>query len=139
MTFFQAYKRLDNLCKDLLESDKGVTAYIEEMKQCTTYENRVNGWKEDYNSLVHYRHMRNKIAHEVDFCEEDYCTLKDIEWLEGFYQRILKCTDPLALYEKAKAENAVRIKKHDFIEMFPRENTRKRRGMFSLIRKIFGL
>ena len=32
--FFEEYKKLDNLCKDLFKSDRGVSQYIEEM-ECT--------------------------------------------------------------------------------------------------------
>lgn len=34
MSFMEAYKRLDNLCKDLLSSDKGITEYIRQMDCC---------------------------------------------------------------------------------------------------------
>ena len=31
--FFEEYKKLDNLCKDLLGSNQGVTQYVNEMEQ----------------------------------------------------------------------------------------------------------
>ncbi len=95
MGFLQSYKRLDNLCKDLLSSDKGVTTYIEYLERINQ-----NKFKDDYYKLKHYRYVRNKIVHENNASEENMCTSSDIEWIENFYSRILNRTDPLTLHHK---------------------------------------
>lgn len=100
MSFLQKYKRLDNLCKDVLRSEKGVTSYIEEMELCNSSSFKIPGWKEDYYNLKKYRHIRNRIVHENDVDEAMLCSKKDEMWIEQFYTRILKRNDPLALYAK---------------------------------------
>lgn len=45
--FLQKYKKLDNLCKDLLNSKTGVSSYIESMEQCE-YSRKIAGWEDDY-------------------------------------------------------------------------------------------
>lgn len=99
MRFLQAYKRLDNLCRDT--NGIGINGYIEDMKNCPNGEYKVTGWKDDYFQLKHYRYVRNRIAHENNAEEVDLCTEKDVAWLDAFYQRILTQTDPLALYFQA--------------------------------------
>ncbi len=93
--FLQSYKRLDNLCKDILKSEKGVTTYIEYLERINQ-----NQFKDDYYKLKHYRYVRNKIVHENNASEENMCTSSDIEWIENFYNRILNQTDPLALHQQ---------------------------------------
>lgn len=110
MGFMNSYKRLDNLCRDM--NGVGVTSYIEDMEHKLNGSYYVNGWQSDYSQLKKYRHIRNRIAHENDVEEENLCSDKDAAWLEDFYQRIIKQTDPLALCYKATqsldAENKVR-------------------------------
>lgn len=104
MRFLQAYKRLDNLCRDM--NGVGITGYIEDMQSCSNGEYKVTGWKDDYFQLKHYRYVRNRIAHENNAEEVDLCTEKDAAWLDAFYQRILTQTDPLALYFQATKPKA---------------------------------
>lgn len=99
MGFMRAYKHLDNLCRDM--NGIGITGYIEDMEKRTNGSIHVFNWKQDYQQLKHYRHIRNQIAHEDDADEETLCSVEDIEWLDNFYQQILKQSDPLALYYKA--------------------------------------
>lgn len=98
MGFMQAYKRLDALCRDL--NGIGVTGYIEDMGKAVNGSLYVSGWNADYRRLKYYRHIRNQIAHEVDATEETMCSREDVIWIEEFYQRILQCTDPVAIYYK---------------------------------------
>ena len=109
MRFFQAYKRLDNLCRDT--NGVGINGYIEDMKNRPNGEYKVTGWKDDYFQLKHYRYLRNRIAHENNAEEVDLCTEKDAAWLDAFYQRILTQTDPLALYFQATKPKAKPIPK----------------------------
>lgn len=99
MKFLQTYKRLDNLCRDM--NGIGITGYLEDMERLPDGERRVPGWKDDYLQLKHYRHLRNRIVHEVNADEEDLCCAADTAWIESFYGRILGTNDPLALYHKA--------------------------------------
>lgn len=97
----KSYKKLDNLCKDLLQSESGVTAYIDAMDEIGYNRFRIENWETDYRQLKAYRHIRNQIAHADDIDEENTCTMNDVYWLQSFYQRILSETDPLSLHRKA--------------------------------------
>lgn len=97
--FLRKYKELDNLCKDLLNSEKGVSSYIESMEQCV-YSRKIDGWKEDYRNLKKYRYMRNRIVHENNVDEETLCSETDEMWIEQFHERIINCEDPLALHRQ---------------------------------------
>ena len=39
--FFEQYKKLDNLCKDLLNNNQGVSAYIKEMEKIPIFERQL--------------------------------------------------------------------------------------------------
>lgn len=66
--FFEEYKKLDNLCKDLFKSDRGVSQYIEEMECTPLSKSRlVELWQNDYKMLKHVRWIRNNIAHNNDY------------------------------------------------------------------------
>ena len=108
MSFMESYKRLDKICKEMYEVDKGVTAYIDDMEEKLSGSRYVYNWQDDLKMLKHYRWLRNQIAHEIDVNEDDSCTKDDIEWINGFYDRIMKQEDPLALYRKATQEFAVK-------------------------------
>ena len=100
-TFLEEYKILDESCKVLLESDVGVTEYINIMKEVPEkYSVQINGWTDDFKKLKRSRAIRNKIVHEVGKCEENLSTLLDVDWLKNFYCRIKEEQDPLSLYFK---------------------------------------
>ena len=110
IVFQEEYKRLDQLCKDYLSSDKGVSSYIEQMED-TAYQNRryVRSWEEDYKQLKHVRWVRNQLAHEVGTLDSDLCTEEDLEWVKEFTYRIMHGTDPFSVARQAKqAEEARR-------------------------------
>lgn len=108
MSFLQSYKRLDNLCKDVCRSDRGVSSYIEAMERIPSGAVRVPGWKDDYYKLKHYRYIRNKIVHDVGAEEAVLCSAADIVWIDRFYNRILNRQDPLSVYRKAAPRRPVR-------------------------------
>ena len=108
MSFMESYKRLDKICKEMYEADKGVTAYIDDMEEKLSGSRYFYDWQDDLKMLKHYRWLRNQIAHEIDVNEDDSCTKDDIEWINGFYDRIMKQEDPLALYRKTTQEFAVK-------------------------------
>ena len=101
MSFLSAYKRLDKICGEIMNDDRRISAYIDEMSNSPRGAYLVAGWEEDLKRLKHYRWVRNRIAHEPDCEEENMCTPADAQWLDLFYQRIFNRTDPLALYAKA--------------------------------------
>ena len=124
MRFFQAYKRLDNLCRDT--NGVGINGYIEDMENRPNGEYKVTGWKDDYFQLKHYRHIRNRIAHENNAEEVDLCTEKDAAWLDAFYQRILTQTDPLALYFQATKPKVKPISKPTAPQKLPADMQKPR-------------
>lgn len=101
MDFIESYKHLEKLCGELLNDERRISAYIDEMVNTSRGSYYVRGWDDDLKQLKHYRWVRNKIAHEPDCTEENMCEPGDAVWLDNFYSRIMNQTDPLALYSKA--------------------------------------
>lgn len=101
MGFLDSYKRLEKLCGDLLQDDRRVSAYIDEMLNAPDGASCVKGWNDDLKKLKHYRWIRNQISHEPECTEETMCKPGDVEWIEDFYFRILNQTDPVTLYRQA--------------------------------------
>lgn len=100
--YFDEYKRLDNLCKDMFSVPNGVTTYIETMSECYADACRiVRGWKEEYKKIKYLRHLRNRIVHDS---EQTDCSRADISAVREFYKSLLNQEDPLALYRKAKSK-----------------------------------
>lgn len=100
MGFIDSYKKLDKLCRDIMNVDKGVTTYIYEMENTLNGSYYVRDWNAALSKLKHYRWIRNKISHEPGCTEQNMCELNDISWLDNFYDRIMKQTDPISLYLK---------------------------------------
>lgn len=100
--FFEEYKRLDELCKQILLRDRGVSAYIDEMEKEYRGRMLVINWEKDYKQLKRMRWIRNQIAHEACSITENLVTVEDIKWIKNFYTRIMECTDPFSLLRKAK-------------------------------------
>ena len=94
--FQEEYLRLDKLCRKFFESKRGVSLYIEHMESTEEKEwSKISGWENDLKTLKRMRHIRNKLAHEVDALNKRVCSEKDISWLKSFYARIMDETDPL--------------------------------------------
>lgn len=101
IAFDEAFKRLDNLCRDMYKAEKGVTSYIEHMKSIPPYESRrVADWDYTLRRLQELRHSRNQLAHQSGTWDTEICTEVDIAWLEDFRQRIFNRADPIAMLEK---------------------------------------
>lgn len=96
-TFFEEYKLLENLCRDMYHTNTGVTSYIDDMMN-TPWRNRCNiaNWESDLIQLKRIRSLRNQLAHTEGTFMEDVCTEKDIQFVKDFYQRIIDGTDQLA-------------------------------------------
>lgn len=106
-SFFEEYKSLDNLCRDILESEKGVSEYIERMEKDDRGRMLVVDWDRDYKKLKSLRYIRNRLAHEDGAYEKDLCSDKDIAWISDFIARIMDETDPLTVlmnYDSAENE-----------------------------------
>ena len=101
MGFIDSYKHLEKLCGEILNDDRRVSAYIDEMLKTPNGAFYVRGWNEDLKKLKHYRFVRNQISHEPGCNEMNMCEPDDELWIENFYARIMNGTDPLALYRKA--------------------------------------
>lgn len=107
MGFIDSYKHLEKLCGEVLNDERKISAYIDEMINKPRGSYIVSGWDEDLKQLKHYRHIRNKIAHEPGCYEENMCDIGDTEWLDNFYYRIMNQTDPLTLYNKSTRSRSV--------------------------------
>lgn len=139
MGFMESYKHLDNLCKDM--NGIGVTGYIKDMEHEQNGSFYVTGWKNDYMRLKHYRYIRNQIAHENYADESNMCSAGDMAWLDGFYQRIMKQTDPLALcYKETRLRSrskTTETKAPTTLQYFPSctklNQTKKRSGSYGIL------
>lgn len=103
MGFIESYKHLEKICGEVLNDDRRISAYIDEMMNTPRGSYFVRGWENDLKQLKHYRWIRNQIAYEPDCTEQSMCEPNDTVWLDDFYSRIMNQTDPLALYAKATA------------------------------------
>ena len=101
MSFIESYKHLDKMCGEVLNDDRRISAYIDEMKNTPRGSYLVRGWDDDLKQLKHYRWIRNQIAHEPNCTEENMCEYGDAQWIDDFYDRIMNQSDPLAMYRKA--------------------------------------
>ncbi len=96
--FFEEYKVVDNICKDMFESQQGVTEYIHEMESMEHLGIRqVPMWREKYKMLKHLRWLRNQIAHDSTAPELEE---RDLIELQNFHKQILELLDPLAVLKQ---------------------------------------
>lgn len=110
MDFITSYKHLEKLCGEILNDDRRISAYIDEMQSIGSRGAfLVKGWDCDLKALKNYRWIRNQISHDPECTEENMCVPEDALWLDTFYSRIMKQEDPLSLYRKAiQAKTATR-------------------------------
>ena len=101
MGFIDSYKHLEKLCGEVLNDDRRISAYIDEMTNTPRGSYYVRTWNEDLKKLKHYRWVRNQISHEPDCTEQNMCKAEDEIWLDEFYSKIMNQTDPLTLYHRA--------------------------------------
>ncbi len=99
--FMEAYKRLDKLCLETYQCEKGITDYIDGMKRVSAYDSgQIPDWNTDLGYLIHLRHIRNQLTHDVGTFYMPMCEQSDIDYLEDFYNRISGESDPFAMLEK---------------------------------------
>lgn len=104
LEFLENYKYLDELCRQILSSERGISEYIEEMSN-VRQGYRVAGWERDYKKLKKMRWIRNRLVHETDSFEDNLVNEEDTEWLHIFYCRIMECTDPFSLLHQSENIN----------------------------------
>ena len=97
MGFIDSYKHLEKLCGDMLQTQHGISAYIDDMGNTPKGSYLVQGWDEDFKRLK----------------EENMCEYGDAQWIDDFYDRIMNQSDPLAMYRKAtKPQPVAKPKQH---------------------------
>lgn len=101
LDFLKAYNELDNLLKQIYgEREKGVTSYIDDMYNKTSYETeRVYGFYDDLKVLKNLRHKRNDMVHNSKH-DEPVFTQIETQWIMGFKDRVMKQSDPLSQVRK---------------------------------------
>ena len=100
MRFFDEYKKLDALCKDMYAFEKGVTDYLNNMEENFQQgTHTVRGWDRDYRAIKRLRHIRKLIGHQTG---SSGCTEADFNDLQRIHLRFLQHEDPLLLLEKAE-------------------------------------
>lgn len=100
--FFDEFKALDNLCRDIygesIDKKLGVTLYLEDMDRNSRQgASKISGWTSDYNHLKSARNMRNELAHSRNSMMVDICSQEDIDFVRAFKTKILNQTDPIAV------------------------------------------
>lgn len=103
LEFLETYKSLDELCRQILSSERGVSEYIDEMDKEAQGYRIVSCWENDYKRLKKMRWKRNRLVHETSSFEDEFISAEDVEWLKKFYLRIMECTDPFSLLNQSKS------------------------------------
>ena len=99
------YKYVDKICQEMFDTEKGVTAYIEQLdKTSVTVRYWITEWNDEYRQLKHIRWLRNQIVHNTGYVE---CTQSDLEWLKGFHNRFLTQQDLLAKANRVIKESQI--------------------------------
>ena len=104
LEFYEAYKQLDLLCKQALESNYGVSEYIKQMDDtsCRDLQN-VQFWIEDLKQLKRMYRIHTELSQRPGSFDDTLCTQEDIDWLNDFYIRLLNQTDPFSLLVKKES------------------------------------
>ena len=82
----------------------------------------IAGWERDYKQLKRMRWIRNRLVHETNSFEDDLVDVKDIEWLQTFYCRIIECTDPFSLLYQSDKVKEKTVKQQNCSEGYFSEN-----------------
>ena len=110
--FLEEYKRVDNICRDIYQSDSGITNYINLMRDAKNYRDQnIAEWDAVLARLMALRHIRNKLTHDVGTLEMELCREDDVLWLEEFGDSLLDATDPLAKHYRSYDKNKKASKK----------------------------
>lgn len=85
-----------------INTDKGITCYIDEMISTNNSINGIHNWDYTLSNLKSCRHNRNKYSHEVGTTEYDYFNPDEIDFLKEFRSLLLSAQDPLAILDKKR-------------------------------------
>ncbi|MEE1017038.1 MAG: DUF6548 family protein [Ruminococcus sp.] len=103
--FLDEYKYVDKICREMFGTEKGVTAYIEQLDETPmTVRYWITEWNNEYRQLKHIRWLRNQIAHSTGYVE---CTQSDFDWLKDFHNRLLTQQDLLAKARRVIKESQI--------------------------------
>ena len=101
----EEYKYVDAICRDMLDAEKGVTAYIEQLDETPmTVRYWITEWNDEYRQLKHSRWLRNQIVHSTGSVE---CSQSDLDWLKGFHNRLLTQQNLLAKAHRVIQESQI--------------------------------
>ena len=100
LKFLQEYKKLDELCKQILSSTRGISEYIDQMQSECRNHSKVPNWNNDLKELKRLRWIRNQLVHDTDSFDTLEVSKEDISYLKEFRSRILHCEDPFSLLHK---------------------------------------
>ncbi len=112
--FLEQYKRADSICRDIYNSESGITNYINLMRDAKNYRaQNIENWDEVLKKLMALRHTRNKLTHDVGTLDMELCSEADVLWLDNFCDSLLNATDPLANHYRTfnQKKNKVQKKK----------------------------
>ena len=137
MGFIDSYKHLEKLCGEILNDDRRLSAYIDEMTNTYRGSFYVRNWDNDLKTLKHYRWIRNQISHEPDCNESNMCSYEDEMWLNEFYLRIMNQTDPLSEYRQAvqhaASKNTRNLQNDSVQKELEYINNNQKRNYFGLV------
>ncbi len=102
--FLEEYKRVESFCRDALSVQNGVSEYIAQMEDESTFGiSSVVNWQNSFRTLKRLRWLRNQIAHDTGASD---CTEADLDALLSFHDDLLNQRDPLSqLYQVRKHES----------------------------------
>lgn len=123
LEFLEEYKSLDELCKQILSSDRGISTYIDEMDQESQGYIKVDCWEKDYKRLKKMRYIRNQLVHETNSFQDDLVNIEDIEWIKTFRSRIMECKDPFSLLYQSRSTKRETVNEGNYPENY--FNTKK--------------
>lgn len=105
INILEEFKYVDSICRDMLNADKGVSAYIEQL-DTTPLAVRywITEWNDEYRQLKHIRWLRNQIAHSTGYVE---CSQADLDWLKAFHNKLLTQQDLLAKARRVIQESQI--------------------------------
>ena len=101
----EEYKYVDKICQEMLGTEKGVSAYLDQLDETPmTVRYWITEWNDEYRQLKHIRWLRNQIVHSTGNVE---CTQSDLDWLKGFHNRLLTQQDLLAKAHRVIKESQI--------------------------------
>lgn len=130
LAFFEEYKAVDKLCREMLRENEGVSAYLRQMEATDRRQSiLVPGWEEDYKLLKRFRYLRNQIAHDSS-SSFGVVLPEDLTRLNQFHTRLWNQDDPFGRLRRAEQSRREQEQKRraDDKERAAREEEGRRRA-----------